>query len=1138
MEKFRYLFTLCLGAATLGSAQAASDDGYDAGDQVTDIAAVAADQTPVLLQSPAASAYSAGKYISPKGFTSTATTANLYTFEATGEEVDGYPTYRLKSVSNGKYLRAEVYGKDEDTSAGVAGPDAEGVDHAYTSDVSAAYTFTALQPTEANSSDPRVKVDVLYEGTWVFAENKEQPDGAGIGYFGTYYSGFMSVYTDTNSWYVYKANKLSGADQLAAYIQSAFPNALAYYAQGNGVGQVPSALYTALKTAYDNALTLSNTGGSDEECAAARTALETAKEAAEAGIVSLEDGKYYFFQSYQSGKPWAYADATGVHGSSSFTVPTDETATVSDAAYIWKAVAQPDGKWALQNYQYGTYSGENSNTSGQIPTSASPVALNVVYNSTNEESYPSVFNIYTDACTYHIDAAGNLVQWDAKNGGGCLFAFTKVSDGIVNALKDAVEQANLNTELSSLYGDAAKLYNGGRNFTLEGGTLDGTFDDAGIVNADALSTNAQEASEGPLADIADGDFTTYFHSTWHSGDDAPTTYHHIQADLGKAYSTFAIKYAKRSQNQTTYNPTNIYVYATNDVNGTWDFCGSYPLTYTYSAMVGDKETANFVGVRGIELGKDYRYVRLAVTEHQMSGGTVNGFPYFYLSELRFYPAAYSAENSKSFTQVDATVAQALADALTAAQQEVASEKATRATIDQLQAAYKAFAAQYPDAQILRDSIAEAKTFTSYPAGDELGYYPQSAIDALTTVITEVEGTVADGMALADIQSGVAKLREAVSTFKASLIMPEVGKTYVLRGMTTDANNTRALGAMIYSTGNSTTANLRSLEQAEDGTDQVDPADNLNYVWKVESNANGKISLRNLATGFYIGQQSSLNGAITNVPDPTEIGIQGISTGGGFNLVVGDGLYANFQGQGVNMVAWNTASGTDNSSIKFEEVTDLNGQTNWSIAEGVNQILTFPFSIMAPSSDEGTAYSVLGQKETDGKYTIELKTLTDQEIPAGMPFVFKPVDGKSQITLLPTESDMTNLTYVTEGQTTENGALTGVIAQQTITGSGKVLIKNGIASIIGNATSESNRLAAANAGYINFIETTETGDAQINLVESMTTGIAGTTIVDANAKVDVYTTAGIRVRSGVKAANATDGLPAGLYIVGGKKVIVK
>lgn len=49
-----------------------------------------------------------------------------------------------------------------------------------------------------------------------------------------------------------------------------------------------------------------------------------------------------------------------------------------------------------------------------------------------------------------------------------------------------------------------------------------------------------------------------------------------------------------------------------------------------------------------------------------------------------------------------------------------------------------------------------------------------------------------------------------------------------------------------------------------------------------------------------------------------------------------------------------------------------------------------------------------------------------------------------------------------------------------------------------------------------------------------TGIA--TMTTEAAKVDVFNLQGMRVKTGVKAANALEGLPSGLYIVGGKKVI--
>lgn len=55
-----------------------------------------------------------------------------------------------------------------------------------------------------------------------------------------------------------------------------------------------------------------------------------------------------------------------------------------------------------------------------------------------------------------------------------------------------------------------------------------------------------------------------------------------------------------------------------------------------------------------------------------------------------------------------------------------------------------------------------------------------------------------------------------------------------------------------------------------------------------------------------------------------------------------------------------------------------------------------------------------------------------------------------------------------------------------------------------------------------------------------TGI-GTSISDGvivkNGRVDVYTLAGVKVRSNVKVTDAVKNLPKGIYLVGSKKVLV-
>lgn len=59
------------------------------------------------------------------------------------------------------------------------------------------------------------------------------------------------------------------------------------------------------------------------------------------------------------------------------------------------------------------------------------------------------------------------------------------------------------------------------------------------------------------------------------------------------------------------------------------------------------------------------------------------------------------------------------------------------------------------------------------------------------------------------------------------------------------------------------------------------------------------------------------------------------------------------------------------------------------------------------------------------------------------------------------------------------------------------------------------------------------------LEGETTAISHTSLdADTNAPVDVYSVSGLRLRHKVERAKATEGLPAGIYIVGKEKVIVK
>ena len=68
------------------------------------------------------------------------------------------------------------------------------------------------------------------------------------------------------------------------------------------------------------------------------------------------------------------------------------------------------------------------------------------------------------------------------------------------------------------------------------------------LTADNFSTNAQESSEGPIANICDGDISTYFHSDWHNN---VKENHYIEVSLpeGLDLTTFSFGWIDRGNRQ-------------------------------------------------------------------------------------------------------------------------------------------------------------------------------------------------------------------------------------------------------------------------------------------------------------------------------------------------------------------------------------------------------------------------------------------------------------------------------------------------------------------------------------------------------------------------------------------------------------
>ena len=182
--------------------------------------------------------------------------------------------------------------------------------------------------------------------------------------------------------------------------------------------------------------------------------------------------------------------------------------------------------------------------------------------------------------------------------------------------------------------------------------------------------------------------------------------------------------------------------------------------------------------------------------------------------------------------------------------------------------------------------------------------------------------------------------------------------------------------------------------------------------------------------------------------------------------------------------------------------------------------------------EGTpAYKVLGQKNGE----LQLMPYAEEEtIPAGTPFIVETGDTED-----PSESQLMvfhdnflsleallGMTYNYEP--IEQNGLIGTFSTIEAPYAAGIFIGHELYSAEGFET------IAAGSGYLkNVPETEEEGEYTVG----MPTGIQNATVIRKESG-NVYTVSGILVRKDAKVGNALQNLPKGVYIMNGKKFIVK
>lgn len=1148
MKKFSYFLSLLLFfVAGVANVQA---QYYEPGSELDNMDQIAGKPVFVRTNTQETDTYMCGT----KGTTTVSDDCLMMFEEVEGLQADGHKCYRLKQVSTGKYIKDHNLQGEADSSDNPL----EDADPfvALTDKVAEAYVFTALLY-EEGTDDVRKKASswqVQDDRNHGYIFTRAQLRDNGLPTYLGFYSGnpFLSPWDDTNVWTIWEANEISDLAQiLQGFMDQYFPNGVdeSEFPSGVNPGQYNQEAYENAAKVYEDAYqAVGDAAGLTKErvqewagkLAAAKAAL----------VVNPLVAGYYYISDSRSPVLYLYNDNTEAAKAKFLfceEAAPNEIPTVEDAKYIWHVTAGEEaGQWFFENFKTGKRVCNTTESTG-----VTAFTVNADGNAFKVEAAPSgaafIIMRATDNSQWNtaVNQGKYICIWNDKNDLGNKYQFYTLDAGSVAALEEAVKQDALNKELEALYNTANGTYAGSRKFS---GAPEGeSFGDAAdnlVTDVAVLESNAVASNEGALANLLDGDYTTYFHTAWQAADGPdPATWHYVQADLGEQVSALALKYARRSQNPNGCNPTLIQVLSTNDpASEEWTDNGTFTMTYTIDATIGGNVSQNFIGTCGFELAEPARYVRLLVKDriNGTSSELLNGYPFWYLSELHFYNGVYDPENSP-FELVPANVRGALAEQLANAKDELLTGEATQETLDALKAAYEAFLSMLPDTKRVTDAIAAAQAYhDAAPSAAEPtpGYFPEEAKTAFQAAIDAVE--VGGNMNLQQINEAIAALEAATATFKASLYLPTVGSYYLIRSMSETYNK-----AMVYANTTATTGGLRFRSQvaeseAEDApkVDAVDWTVHPNYVWYVEAAANGKVTLRNVFTGRYFAFQGTKNNGVQQSVTPVEVPVQSALVAGGVNFVVGEGLYANTAGGGL-LVAWDSANGADNSSFGFEEVESNNlsvdGEFKWGVQSGKPQVITLPVAVS--NFNGGTAYKFLGEN-ADKEFVFE----KIDEVEAGVPFLFVA------------DAELTNneATFSFGGGSFENATDTDYAAEaqdqngmqgtfdDVMVDAGCGVFWSGSFMITTSNSAAYVKSVGANGGYFNGKQpkdVTAAGDYKFkpyDTVDSINQIVAG----DSEAPVNVYNLSGVLVRQNVKAGQATNGLAKGLYIVNGKKLFVK
>lgn len=297
--------------------------------------------------------------------------------------------------------------------------------------------------------------------------------------------------------------------------------------------------------------------------------------------------------------------------------------------FLWKIeTTETPSLYYMQSVSSGTYvgpAGVTNNTdkrnlyiqpwaTSQAPKAevGSEKADGTVISYSEDAVYDNVFTICGTSVQSNQQANGNGDCWNGNQNGWAKwasshpYAFYKVKEVVTADQIDLLDAAKTTAEnavwsLQNVYGL--------------------------VTDASKYTSNAKESSEGSYEGLLDGNYTTFFHSSYSQAIDAD---HYLQAELPDLTSDIRFFFKRRSHNNNN-RPTEIDVYGS--VNGEEE---SFTFIQTITDGLPTQENTIGFGSGNIHSDTPYKYFRFVVKK--TNNGATNGTHVFFtFSEFYVLP---------------------------------------------------------------------------------------------------------------------------------------------------------------------------------------------------------------------------------------------------------------------------------------------------------------------------------------------------------------------------------------------------------------------------------------------------------------------------------------------------------------------